>query len=608
MIKYHKILPYTLVMAMLSSSAAYAAPIQADTKEFQTVASASNAELKEQLDVATASDATRQEAKDIIISMIQAENENDWNTFASYWDTESEQIFIDLFQDPNYTAENTGISTVESASLEYIQELTTDSAPYYMQPSEYEEYSDVTYFLVGIDYSVREVNKYFYNGINFRLVAVGKNSDGDYKVLDRITAPSSLLRTLETTRSAANGLEDAINTALTVAQEKNKGFIIDSDLTVYDTLTESAEEESQNQAVSRSVIIPGREDMVCQHDTPKNVRVLYKGNIYNPTLKEYVLDTVPNEFVVSANIQPALKTAVVVVQQYATYYCLYEEKHPDAGYDMKASEGDQQYALGSFDKMEEIYRTDLLKAYNGDSTDIVKPYLCHLESSTGKFFPTYYAKNKDYFDIIGHEGLDQTELEKLTNSEGWTLEKILHKFYHAGMDTDHISDIGTVKIKSYNTNIDIDKSGWIEENGNWYYYHNGVMLTGWQMINGEYYYLGTDGVMTTGWQLIDGVYYYMHSDGKMAHSTWMQDKDNGLWYYLHGDGHMAANEWIGSDSGGWYFVKEAGYMATNEWIDRTAVDGYWYWVQKDVKMFSNGSLVINGVTRHFDSQGHCLNP
>ena len=66
------------------------------------------------------------------------------------------------------------------------------------------------------------------------------------------------------------------------------------------------------------------------------------------------------------------------------------------------------------------------------------------------------------------------------------------------MDTDHISDIGTVKIKSYNTNIDIDKSGWIEENGNWYYYHNGVMLTGWQMINGEYYYLGTDGVMTTG--------------------------------------------------------------------------------------------------------------
>ena len=69
MIKYHKILPYTLVMAMLSSSAAYAAPIQADTKEFQTVASASNAELKEQLDVATASDATRQEAKDIIISM-----------------------------------------------------------------------------------------------------------------------------------------------------------------------------------------------------------------------------------------------------------------------------------------------------------------------------------------------------------------------------------------------------------------------------------------------------------------------------------------------------------------------------------------------------------
>lgn len=604
MIKYHKILPYTLVMAMLSSSAAYAAPIQTDTKGIQTVASASDAELKDKLDVATASDASRQEAKDIIISMIQAENENDWNTFASYWDTESEQTFIDLFKDPNYTAENTGISTVESASLEYIHELTTDSAPYYMQPSEYEEYSDITYFLVGIDYSVREVNKYFYNGINFRLVAVGKDSNGDYKVLDRITAPSSLLRALETTRSSVNGLEDAVNTALMVDQAKNKGYIVDSDLTVYDTLTESAEEELQNQSLSRSVIKPGREDMVCQHDAPKNVKVLYNGKIYSPTLKEYVLDTVPNEFVVSTNIQPALKTAVVVVQQYATYYCLYEGKHPDTGYDLKASEGDQKYVQGSFNKMPEIYRTKLLTAYNGDSTDIVKPYLCHLESSTGKFFPTYYALDQSYLDKIGHDGLNQSEMAKMKDSEGWTLEKILRKYYHAGMDTDHLSDIGTVKIKSY-TNSDIDKNGWIEENGNWYYYHNGVMLTGWQMINGEYYYLGTDGVMTTGWQLVDGVYYYMHSTGIMAHSEWVQDKNNGLWYYLHGDGHMAANEWIGSDSGGWYFVKEAGYMAKNEWI---SVGGYWYWLQEDGKMFSNGSLVINGVTRHFDSQGHCLNP
>lgn len=150
--------------------------------------------------------------------------------------------------------------------------------------------------------------------------------------------------------------------------------------------------------------------------------------------------------------------------------------------------------------------------------------------------------------------------------------------------------------------------GWVQENGNWYYYQNGSKLKGWQLISGEYYYLGTDGIMTTGWQMVDGVYYYMHSNGVMAHSEWIQDKNNGLWYYLHGNGAMAADEWIGSDSGEWYYVKPVGYMATNEWVDWTARDGYWYWVQEDGKMFRNGSLVINGVMRHFDANGRCTNP
>lgn len=157
------------------------------------------------------------------------------------------------------------------------------------------------------------------------------------------------------------------------------------------------------------------------------------------------------------------------------------------------------------------------------------------------------------------------------------------------------------------TIFDTSSDGWMQENGTWYYYQNGTKLTGWQQIDGQYYYLGTDGAMTTGWQMVSGVYYYMHSTGIMAHSEWIQDKNNGLWYYLHGNGSMAADEWI-ETRGVWYYVKPAGYMATNEWVDWTGRDGAWYWVLEDGSMFRNGSRVINGVTRHFDADGRCTNP
>ena len=132
----------------------------------------------------------------------------------------------------------------------------------------------------------------------------------------------------------------------------------------------------------------------------------------------------------------------------------------------------------------------------------------------------------------------------------------------------------------------------------WYYYKNGVMLTGWQVVNGTWYYMEENGLMAsdtwigdyyvdasgawithyrpaavdkhrrtlvvsqcrwklsgtymevdrrkmvlldaagymvTGWQNIGGAWYYLDGSGAMA-TGWIQL--GSTWYYMNGSGGM----------------------------------------------------------------------
>ena len=41
------------------------------------------------------------------------------------------------------------------------------------------------------------------------------------------------------------------------------------------------------------------------------------------------------------------------------------------------------------------------------------------------------------------------------------------------------------------------------------------MTTGWQFVNGVWYYLNPNGKMVTGWKLASGKWYYLRSWGGM---------------------------------------------------------------------------------------------
>ncbi|WP_322385806.1 M14 family zinc carboxypeptidase [Clostridium perfringens] len=143
--------------------------------------------------------------------------------------------------------------------------------------------------------------------------------------------------------------------------------------------------------------------------------------------------------------------------------------------------------------------------------------------------------------------------------------------------------------------VDKIKSGWQEIEGNWYYFNsNGNMKTGWEEINGYWYYFNSDGVMQTGWQEIGGKWYYFRPDGNMR-VGW--EKINGYWYYFGSNGSMQTG-W--QEVGGtWYYFRPDGNMK----IGWEEINGYWYYFNGDGVM-QTGWQEIGGVWYYFRPDGN----
>lgn len=126
-----------------------------------------------------------------------------------------------------------------------------------------------------------------------------------------------------------------------------------------------------------------------------------------------------------------------------------------------------------------------------------------------------------------------------------------------------------------------------------------ITATGWQLINGSYYFYDDNGYPYTGFCTIGSTTYYFNSSGVMQ-TGWQQV--NGTWYYFDSQGAMQTGwQQIG---GSWYYFNTSGAMQTG-WLK---VGGSWYYLESSGKMLANTSKVINGKTYYFNSSGVCTNP
>ena len=138
------------------------------------------------------------------------------------------------------------------------------------------------------------------------------------------------------------------------------------------------------------------------------------------------------------------------------------------------------------------------------------------------------------------------------------------------------------------------REGWLNDGGSWYWLADGGdgrMATGWQMVNGAWYYLGSSGAMQTGW-LNDGAWYYLDPEAGGAMATGVKPSRAprtssmgrarwpraGAWTAASGAtppfgrAHRPAGNVV---NGSWYWFDGETYAMREGWLND---GGSWYWL------------------------------
>ena len=166
-----------------------------------------------------------------------------------------------------------------------------------------------------------------------------------------------------------------------------------------------------------------------------------------------------------------------------------------------------------------------------------------------------------------------TEADEYMTENGY--EKVIARSYSASYELRTVNESITFSPDKTENPV----SGWVQEDGKWYYYDdNGTKVTGWKSISGTWYYFDTSGAMCTGWKSDGGTWYYFSESGAMI-SGW---KDiGGKWYYFESSGAMATG-WKSSGNK-WYYFDTSGAMVSG-W---KTIGGKWYY-------FNGGGDMVTG--------------
>ena len=188
----------------------------------------------------------------------------------------------------------------------------------------------------------------------------------------------------------------------------------------------------------------------------------------------------------------------------------------------------------------------------------------------------YYCDASGYVVLKGSNNFQAATLQ-----ERFLTERFQNEIMSKVSTTDYVATTpSTPNTPSVPSNPSVPggtvKTGWNQVNGNWYYVNSdGSVKTGWLNDGGTWYYMDANGVMQTGWVKDGGTWYYMKSSGAMA-TGWV--KDGSTWYYMKSSGAMATG-WV-KDGSTWYYMKSSGAMATG-WVKD---GGTWYYMKSSGAM------------------------
>lgn len=153
-----------------------------------------------------------------------ATNEKDWETYIDLQADINKGYDNQFINNPENEKNEIGLFNIKSAKVEEIQSLPDSVVSGLTKLSKYQqEYSEVQSYLVGIDYKVKNESKYYFNGVNYRLVVLVKEN-ANWKIIEMSDAPIEILIPMGYGFNSNNEKK-----ALNIVKERIKGNIINSE-------------------------------------------------------------------------------------------------------------------------------------------------------------------------------------------------------------------------------------------------------------------------------------------------------------------------------------------------------------------------------------------
>lgn len=187
---------------------------------------------------------------------------------------------------------------------------------------------------------------------------------------------------------------------------------------------------------------------------------------------------------------------------------------------------------------------------------------------------------------------------------GWQYQ--YNNWYYMNPQTS-IMDTGVQKINNntyyfnekHDGNYGAEQSGWQKINGSWYYLdpnhdgNYGAAKTGWfQSTAGNWYHFDNNGKANSGFTSIDGQEYYFDPSNAWMLTGW--NHINGSWYFMNErhDGSYGAVKtgWFQSVAGNWYHFDNHGQANSSF----TTVDGHEYYFDPSNAWMLYGWNCLNG--------------
>ena len=194
--------------------------------------------------------------------------------------------------------------------------------------------------------------------------------------------------------------------------------------------------------------------------------------------------------------------------------------------------------------------------------DIVNPWHYHDAELT--------VLSKDATCVVnGYENRTYCETCKSVVDWGTVVEAAGHKYVDGKCECGAINTI----------------TGLVEENGNWYYYINGITASGWQMVGTDWYYFDPEtNIGVNGDVKIDAITYNF-VNGKLTSGVWAKTLYGYRYYYgpkYYGQGNRLG-VWANIDGKDYFFEGNTGYRLEGGWqlILENQVYRNWYYFDEN---------------------------